>query len=113
MAKKMPRTWMLAPERLPASPFPERLKTELEAKANELVETVLKPRYVKPPPKKPRFNYITDLWTKWHGGYFYFGSTYACPGPTAISPSFESRFARLKHVGSGRFNLSYMRHNDK
>ena len=66
-----------------------------------------------PPPKDARFNYITDVWIKWIGSTLYFGATYACPGPTAISPSFETRFARLEHAGGGRFTLSYMRHNDK
>ena len=74
---------------------------------------VLKARYIKPPPKDARFNCIVDVWTKWIGSTLYFGTTYACPGPTAISPSFESRFARMEHVGCGRFRLSYMRHTDK
>ena len=42
-----------------------------------------------------------------------FGASFACPGPTAMFPSFETRFARLEHAGGGRFTLSYMRHTDK
>ena len=76
----------------------------------EAVESVLKPRYVKPPPDEPRFNYIVDLFTKWHGRYFYFCSRYAVPGPNAIQPFFEDRFARLEYAGSNRFNLAFMRH---
>jgi hypothetical protein len=34
-------------------------------------------------------------------------------GENAISPTFESKFARLVFVGDNKFNLSYMRHTDK
>lgn len=93
--------------------MPESVKEEVQTKANKLVADALKPQHVKPPPKKPRFNYITDIWTKWNGSYFYFGATYACPGPTAISPSFEAQFARLEYTGGSRFATSYMRPNGK
>ncbi len=113
--KKTSKTWMLPSpgQRPPKAALPERLKTEADAKAQNLVRNVLKPRYVKPPPKEPRFNYITDIWLKWLGSTLYFGATYACPGPTAIVPSFETKFARMEHTGGGRFTLSYMRHNDR
>ena len=90
------------------------IKADLDARATKLVENVLKPKYVKPPPEEPRFNYIVDVWTKWLGSTLYFGATYACPGPTAISPSFQTKFARMEHVGGGSISrLSYMRHTDK
>ncbi len=111
--KKSPKNWMLPTPENAKAPLPDSIKSDLDAKATKLVKDVLKPRYVQPPPEDARFNYITDVWTKWIGGALYFGATYACPGPNAISPSFESRFARLEHVGGGRFVLSYMRHNDK
>lgn len=110
MAKK---TWMLPTPKKAKTPLPESIKADLDAKATKLVEDVLKPRYVTPPPKKAMFNYVTDVWTKWVGSMLYFGGTFACPGPTAMFPSFETRFARLEHAGGGRFTLSYMRHNDK
>ena len=105
---------MLRPpsQRGPKAPLSASVKADLDAKAQKLV-AVLKPRYVKPPRNDERFNYITDVGIKWLGSTLYFGATYACPGPTAISPSFESKFARLEHVGDGRFALSYMRHTDK
>jgi len=113
--KKSQRTWMLRSpsQRTAKAPLAERIKADVDAKAANLVATVLKPEYVQPPPKNPRFNYITDVWTKWIGGTLYFGTTYACPGPNAISPSFEAKFARMEHVGGGRFALSYMRHTEK
>jgi hypothetical protein len=114
MAKKKPqRTWMKSKSNQAKPPLSGSAKTDLDAKAKKLVEDVLKPKYVQPPPQDARFNYITDVWIKWIGDTLYFGATYACPGPTAISPSFETRFARLEHTGGGRFTLSYMRHNDK
>jgi hypothetical protein len=117
MAKKTTqRRWMMAPSqktKTPKSSLSESLKVDLDVKAKKLVQDVLKPRYVAPPAEDAQFNYITDVWVKWIGDTLYFGATYACPGPTAISPSFESRFARMEHVGGGRFTLSYMRHNDR
>jgi hypothetical protein len=111
MAKKtnLPKTWMLpSTQRIPKAPLPEKIKADLNAKAAQLVEK-LKPKHVQPPPKKPRFNYIIDVWTSGRGKTLYFGLTYACPGPNAISPSFEVKFARMEHVGRGRFALSYMK----
>ncbi len=69
MAKKtrLPRAWMLpSTQRLPVAPLPEKIKADLDAKATKLVEK-LKPKYVKPPPKKPQFNYIIDVWTSGRG----------------------------------------------
>ena len=82
----------------------------MEKKANELVDTFLKPNYIKPPPEDERFNYLVDIYTKWYRNYFYFCSTYNSPGPYAISPSFEDKFARLEYVGPDRYNLFYMRY---
>jgi hypothetical protein len=57
------------------------------------------------------FNYLVDLYTKWYRNYFYFCAKYCSPGPNALSPYFEIRFARMEYVGPGaRFNLFFMRH---
>src|SRR5262245_5934846 len=74
-------------------------KSEAEARVRELIDKELKPRHVKPPEKDARFNYLTDITLKWHGSTLFLVAVYACPGPTAISPSFEDRFARLKPAG--------------
>jgi hypothetical protein len=42
---------------------PESLKREVAMRANALVESVLKPKYVQPPPEEPQFNYIEDITT--------------------------------------------------
>ncbi len=61
----------------------------------------------------PRFNYIIDVAAKWHGSSLFFISTYGCPGPTAISPTFEAKFARMEFAGGRQFSLSFMRHTGK
>ena len=101
--------WNIRPAKKRAS-VPASLKTEVETKAQDLIENVLKPRYVKPPKKTEQFNYITDIGAKWHRNYFYFSSTYTCPGPNALSPTFEAKFARLEYLGHARFALYFMRH---
>jgi hypothetical protein len=104
---------MLRPTKPDKPAIPELLKAQVDTKAKELVDTVLKPKFVKRPPKKPRFNYVIDVTTRWHGSSLSFVLTYACPGPTAISPTFESKFARMEFVGHGKFSLSFMRHTGK
>ncbi len=89
---------------------PSEAKRVVEAKAHDLIERHLKPNHVKSPPSDARFNYIVDIETKWHGKYFYFSAKYHSPGPNAISPFFESKFARLEYRGKDRFTLSFARH---
>ena len=109
MAKQR-KAWMMTPFKSPKSSVPDSIKTELEAKANKLIDNVLKPKHVLPPKPDEQFNYITDIGVKWYRNYFYFIATYACPGPNALAPSFESKFARMEYVGGGKFALSFMRH---
>lgn len=110
---KMPKprkVWMKVPAKISKPSVPESIKVELAAKAMDLIENVLKPRSVQPPKPDAQFNYIVDISGKWNRGYFYLISTYACPGPNALSPTFESKFARMEYGGDGRFALSFQRH---
>ena len=109
MIKKR-KSWVFKPPKPTKLIIPEILKTEVEVKATELTNTVLKPTHIKPPLENPEFNYITDIYTKWYSSYFYFCATYAVAGPNALAPSFESKFARLEYIGEQQFNLSYMRY---
>jgi len=102
--------WAFNPQKSPKPKVPEDVKSEVETKAKELVESFLKPEYINPPPEEMRFNYVVDIYTKWYRSYFYFCATYACPDTQAISPSFETKFARMEYAGDRLFNLSYMRH---
>ena len=104
------KVWMMSPAKNPKPSVPDSIKTELAAKAIQLIDTVLRPKHVLPPKPDAQFNYITDIRVKWHGNYFYFISTYACPRADALSPTFESRFARMGYVGEGKFDLSFHRH---
>src|SRR5262249_131623 len=88
----------------------ETIKTQVRTEANELIETVLKPQHVQPPPDEPRFNYIVDIYGRWYQRYFYFCPTYRSPNPNAVTPTFETKFARLEYEGPNSFNLSFMRH---
>ena len=108
---KMVRQWIYSPR--PAKAVSSSLKGQLTAKAEEIIQTIFKPRYLKLPPQKPRFNYIVDIFTKWHKSCLYFCARYACPGPNARSPFFEDSFARLACMGNNRFNLAFMRHTGK
>ena len=109
MAARQKR-WVYSPPRPPKPTVPDAVKADVDAKARELIETVLKPAHVKPPPEDPRFNYLVDIYAKWYRNYFYFCSRYCCPGPNAIAPFFEDRFARLEYVDLDRYHLAYMRY---
>jgi hypothetical protein len=45
--------------------------------------------------------------------YFYFFSIYACPSPNALTPTFESKFARIERLGDGKFALCFLRYTGK
>jgi len=101
--------WNIRPAKKRAS-VTASIKSEVETKAKDLIDNVLKPKHVLPPSDEGQFNYITDIGAKWHRNYFYFFSTYTCPGPNALSPTFESKFARMESLGDGKFALYFMRH---
>lgn len=108
--KKQPKQWVYSPRKPTPPKVPAALKAEVERKAQVLLETYLKPTYVKPPPENPRFNYIIDIGAKWLRGRFYFFATYAVPGPNAIAPTFEANFARMTPVEDALFSLAFQRH---
>ena len=107
------RTWVYDPARAfrqSKKPLPPDIQQEVQRRAQELIDSTLKPRHIQPPPKKTEFNYLVDIYSKWRGPFFCFCSRYCSPGPRALSPFFESRFARLQYAGDGLFNLAYFRH---
>ena len=101
--------WNIRPTKKRAS-VTASLKTEVETKAKQLIDNVLKPKHVMPPRENEQLNYITDVGAKWYRNYFYFFSTYACPSPNAVTPTFESMFARMEPLRDGKFALYFMRY---
>jgi len=89
------------------------IKQKLTDKANVLIETVIKPNHIDTHPTDNDFNYLVDVYSKWYRNYFYFCSTYNCPHPNAIAPSFDIKWARMEYVGNDKFNGSYLRHTGK
>lgn len=112
---KTRKMWVYSPPKPPAPKVPLSVKTDVQQKANELVETVLKPKHIQPPPAPNQFqhNYIADIYTKWYRHYFYFCAKYCVPGPNAFVPFFEAKFARLEYIRAACFNLSFMRYTDE
>jgi hypothetical protein len=75
MAMARPREpWNIRPAKRRGT-VPASLRTEVETKARNLIQNVLKPRCVKPPTEDEQFNYITDITAKWFRNNFYFVST--------------------------------------
>ena len=111
--EKQRKAWTVGPAEQRTMSLPGTLKDEVDTKAGELIEKALKPRHIQPPLEGSQFNYVTDITTKWIGSTCYFISIYACPGPNAIAPTFEEKFARMEYVGDAKFTLSFMRHTGK
>jgi hypothetical protein len=88
-------------------------KQDWQNKADQFVSEFYKPTFIKPPPEPPRFNYVVDFSTKWHGAYLQFIVKYACPGPNALSPFFDLAFARLGYFRPEAWSLWARRHNDQ
>ncbi len=108
--KRRQKVWTFRQSKPPKPKVPENIKIEVETKAKELVESFLKPNYIKPSPEDNQFSYIVDIYAKWYQSYFHFSAKYHCPAPNCISPFFETKFARMEYAGNDLFNLSYMRH---
>ena len=104
------KRWMYVPPKPAKLNVPKFEKAAVKCKADEFVESFLKPTFIKDRPKDYQWNYVVDIFTKWHQRYFYFCSTRRSPSPNVISEYFEIRFARLEYSGDDTFNLAYMRH---
>lgn len=110
MARK---TWSASSPKKKKVQVPDSIKADLKEKAIEMIDNILKPEYVTPPPIDNDFNYLIDIYSKWSRSFFYFCAKYNCPSPNAISPSFETKFARMEYIENDKFNVSYMRHTEQ
>ena len=104
------KRWVYSPAKPKKPKVPEQIKQMVKQRADELIESVLKPKYLEAKPDNPEFNYLIDIFSKWYRNYFYWCATYACPSPRAISPTFETKFARMEYDSNGQYTLSYFRH---
>jgi hypothetical protein len=104
---KQGKTWVFG---TPRRTLPGTVKDEVDTKATDLIENVLKPKHIETPPKGYQLNYIVGIETKWLGSKCYFISVYRSPGPHVKSSTFETKFARMEYVGNAKFNLSFLRH---
>jgi hypothetical protein len=86
------------------------VQREVQRRGHGLIDSALKPRHIQPPPKTPELNCLVDICSQWRGPFFYFGPKYCSPGSRVLSPSFESRFAKLQCAGDRQFNLAHFRH---
>lgn len=111
--KRRQKVWVYSPPKPLKPKVPENIQAEVETKAKELIESFLKPNYIKPPMEDMNFSYVVDIYAKCYRSYFHFCAKYASPGPYAISPFFETKFARMEYMGNSLFNLSYMRHTEQ
>ena len=111
MARKM--TWVFTPAKSPTFKIPDNVKALVEERANQLIESELKPQHVKLKPPGNNLNYVVEIYSKWHRHYFYLCAKYRCPASNRISEFFEHKFARLECFGNDSFNLSYMRHTEQ
>ena len=104
--------WAYSPKKAKPPKISDKLKDEISEKAEKLVEE-FKATYIQEKPTDHDFNYRVNIYTKWYQSYFYFCSTFNCPSPRAIAPSFEYPFTRLTYLGDDKFTLSYFRHTGK
>ena len=107
------KRWVTAPTRKSNIKISSITKSVIKQKADDFIETYLKPKFIQPPPANENLNYIVDIFSKWHGRYLYICSKYACPSPNVISPFFENGFVRFECISEERYNLSYMRHTEQ
>jgi hypothetical protein len=113
MAKQQ-KGWVYSPSKTKSNlAVPAAFKDEIKRRGDELIESTIAPTHLEPPPDDPQFNYIEQIGCYWRGRYFYFVATYRVAGPNAISPTFESKFARMEYQGNSTFNLAFQRFNDQ
>jgi len=71
-----------------------------------------KSEYIPINPNK-EFNYLVDIYIKWHRDNLYFCEKYKSESPNRIADEFEEKFVRLKIINRYKFDISYMRHTGR
>jgi|GEM_PF-2064649 len=97
------RTWLPAKQKPPSKPkVPGDVREAVDALVAPVVAN-LKKRYCKTP-KSPQFNWLDDLFTRWHRDALYFVVLMRTPHGRPLT--FETHAARMEHAGDGKFNLA-------
>jgi len=102
--------WFSVPPKKVKIKVEDNTKDRIQEKVNLLIESYLKPEYVKTNPEDEEFSYVVDIYSKWHRTYLYFTAKYRCTAIDCVKEFFEEKFARLEYIGEDQFNLAYFRH---
>ncbi len=105
---KNKKVWMFASAPKIKGKPTEAEKSSIQNQCKPLVEE-FKKQYVQKNPDK-QFNYLTDVYTKWHQHYFYFCEKWKSEHRDRIRDEFEEKFVRLEYTSKDRFKFSYFRH---
>jgi hypothetical protein len=96
-------TWRPVKPKPPPKPkVTADLREAIDAQGVDLI-AALKKRLRKKP-KKPQFNWCSDLLTRWHREALYVVAVMRTPH--GRPPTFETHVARMEHAGAGKFNLA-------
>lgn len=106
--KKNNKYWVLSPEKSSNVKPSEYDKTRIQNYFLPLIES-FKGQYIEENPNK-EFNYLVDVYSKWHQNYFYLCEKFKSEHPNRLADEFEVKFVRLKFTGKNQFELSYFRH---
>lgn len=68
------KIWTQSTKKYVKMSVPDRIMEQVSRTGQLLISDELRAKYVNPAPENPHFNYIVDLFTKWHRTYFYFGA---------------------------------------
>jgi hypothetical protein len=109
MAKKI---WMKAVERPRPTKPTQAQQAAIVVACDAFIRDVLKPRFL-PEIRPTEFNYCVDIFGEWRAGRYRFIRCYRSDAPNRIRDEFERPFARLDFMGSDRFDIYWMRHDDQ
>jgi len=108
---KRKKMWVFSPAGKSRVKISGREKTEIENRCKPLLER-FKQQFIKKNPDK-KYNYLTDIYTKWRANYLYFCEKFKSEQAGMIEQEFEESFVRLEYLEGDSFNFSYFRHTGK
>ena len=103
-------SWVRGPAK-PQKPD-EAEKKAIIAACEALITDVLKPRFL-PEIRPTEFNYPIDIKGAWAGGRYRFIQRYRSGREASAGVEFDAPFARIDRVGPDRFDIYWMRANER